>query len=58
MLFEFDYIDAYHFEIFFSGLNLNMSASEMRAYLASRKKADPRKETMDLKKKYEIIQNM
>lgn len=41
-----------------SGLNLNMSASEMRAYLASRKKADPRKETMDLKKKYEIIQNM
>lgn len=41
-----------------SGLNLNMSAAEMRAKLASKKKADPRRETVDLKKKYEIIQNM
>ncbi|MPC47955.1 hypothetical protein E2C01_041716 [Portunus trituberculatus] len=41
-----------------SGLNLNMSAAEMRAMLARKKKADPRKETVDLKTKYEIIQNM
>lgn len=41
-----------------SGLNLNMSAAEMRAKLASKKKADPRRESVDLKKKYEIIQNM
>ncbi|XP_071545754.1 uncharacterized protein [Panulirus ornatus] len=41
-----------------SGLNLNMSAAEMRAMLARKKKADPRKDTVDLRKKYEIIQNM
>lgn len=41
-----------------SGLNLNMSAAEMRAMLARKKKADPRKDTLDLRKKYEIIQNM
>ena len=35
-----------------------MSAAEMRAMLARKKKADPRKETVDLKTKYQIIQNM
>lgn len=39
-------------------LNLNMSASEMRQLLASRKKHDPKKIQMDLKKKYDIIQQM
>lgn len=41
-----------------SGLNLNMSAAEMRAMLARKKKADPRKDSLDLRKKYEIIQNL
>lgn len=41
------------------GLNLNMSAAEMRAVLARKKKVDPRKDSnLDLRKKYEIIQNM
>ncbi|KAK8738141.1 hypothetical protein OTU49_004065 [Cherax quadricarinatus] len=40
------------------GLNLNMSAAEMRAKLARKKKADPRNDSLDLRKKYEIIQNM
>ncbi|XP_023214148.1 Na(+)/H(+) exchange regulatory cofactor NHE-RF1-like [Centruroides sculpturatus] len=39
-------------------LNLNMSASEMRQLLASRKKHDPKKIQMDLRKKYDIIQQM
>uniref|UniRef100_T1J115 PDZ domain-containing protein n=1 Tax=Strigamia maritima TaxID=126957 RepID=T1J115_STRMM len=41
-------------------LNLNMSAQEMRELIASRSKNryDPRKETMDLKKKYAIVQSM
>ncbi|XP_054161544.1 Na(+)/H(+) exchange regulatory cofactor NHE-RF1-like [Oppia nitens] len=39
-------------------LNLNMSASEMRQLLAQRKKLDAKKAQMDLKQKYEIIQQM
>lgn len=39
-------------------LNLNMSASEMRAMLANRRKRDPKKEPMDIRQKYEIIQQM
>lgn len=39
-------------------LNLNMSASEMRQLLAQRKKHDPKKIQMDLKKKYELIEQM
>ncbi|KAH8034986.1 hypothetical protein HPB51_003827 [Rhipicephalus microplus] len=37
---------------------LNMSASEMRQLLAQRKKHDPKKIQMDLKKKYELIEQM
>lgn len=40
------------------GLNLNMSASEMRQMLANRRKKDPKKEQMDIRQKYEIIQQM
>ena len=39
-------------------LNLNMSASEMRQMLAQRKKKDAKKAQIDLKQKYEIIQQM
>lgn len=39
-------------------LNLNMTAQEMRALLATRKKYDPKKESMDLRQKYNIIQDM
>lgn len=39
-------------------LNLNMTASEMRAMLARQKKHDPRRETMDFRKKHAIIQDM
>jgi Na(+)/H(+) exchange regulatory cofactor NHE-RF2 len=39
-------------------LNLNMSASEMRQILAQRKKHDAKKAQIDLKQKYEIIQQM
>ncbi|XP_054718954.1 Na(+)/H(+) exchange regulatory cofactor NHE-RF2-like [Uloborus diversus] len=39
-------------------LNLNMSASEMRQMLANRRKKDPKKEPMDIRQKYEIIQQM
>ncbi|KAK2710122.1 Na(+)/H(+) exchange regulatory cofactor NHE-RF2-like isoform X2 [Artemia franciscana] len=41
-----------------SGLDLPMSAAEMRARLLSKKKYDPKKEAIDLRKKYEIIQSM
>ncbi|GAB6022055.1 hypothetical protein CHUAL_006201 [Chamberlinius hualienensis] len=41
-----------------SNLNLNMTASEMRALLANKKKYDPKKENLDLKKKHAIIQGM
>lgn len=41
-------------------LNLNMSAYEMRKLIASRRnvKAECKKQTMDLRQKYEIIQQM
>uniref|UniRef100_A0A6E8W5C7 PDZ domain-containing protein n=1 Tax=Anopheles coluzzii TaxID=1518534 RepID=A0A6E8W5C7_ANOCL len=39
-------------------LNLPMTAAEMRAQLAARKKYDPKSEVCDLRKKYEIIQKM
>ena len=39
-------------------LNLNMSVSEMRQMLARKKKQDPKKAQIDLKQKYEIIQQM
>ncbi|XP_022251023.1 Na(+)/H(+) exchange regulatory cofactor NHE-RF1-like [Limulus polyphemus] len=39
-------------------LNLNMSASEMRQLLSARRKRDPRKEQMDMREKYHIIQQM
>lgn len=39
-------------------LNLNMTASEMRALLANKKKYDPKKENLDLRKKHAIIQDM
>ncbi|XP_058054222.1 Na(+)/H(+) exchange regulatory cofactor NHE-RF2 [Anopheles bellator] len=39
-------------------LNLTMTAAEMRAQLAARKKYDPKNEVCDLRKKYEIIQKM
>lgn len=41
-----------------TNLNLNMTASEMRALLATKKKYDPKKENLDLKKKHAIIQDM
>nr|CAD7424437.1 unnamed protein product [Timema monikensis] len=41
-----------------SSLNLNMTAKELRAQLASRKKYDPKKESMDFKKKYDIVQKL
>ena len=41
------------------GLNLNMTAAEMRARIGSKKKRDPRKDDrLDFKKKYEIIQTL
>lgn len=42
----------------YSGLNLNMTASEMRQLLARRKKFDPKKAQMNIRQKYEIIQQM
>lgn len=42
----------------FSGLNLNMTASEMKELLARRKKFDPKKAQMNIRQKYEIIQQM
>lgn len=39
-------------------LNLNMSAAEMREKLASRKKRDPKKQQMDMREKYHIVQQM
>lgn len=40
------------------GLNLNMSAAELRAKLAAKKKYDPKNDTVDLRKKYEIVQKL
>lgn len=40
------------------GLNLNMTASEMRELLSRRKKFDPKKAQINIRQKYEIIQQM
>lgn len=42
----------------FGGLNLNMTASEMRELLARRKKFDAKKAQMNIRQKYDIIQRM
>ncbi|XP_066998227.1 Na(+)/H(+) exchange regulatory cofactor NHE-RF1 [Anabrus simplex] len=39
-------------------INLSMTAKELRAKLASRKKYDPKKDSMDFKKKFEIVQTL
>jgi len=39
-------------------LNLNMTASQMRALIAQRKKRDPKKEAIDLRQKHQIIEQM
>lgn len=41
-----------------SSINLSMTAKELRAKLASRKKYDPKKDSMDFKKKFEIVQTL
>lgn len=41
------------------GLDLNMTAAEMRERIGSKKKRDPRKDkSLDFRKKYEIIQTL
>lgn len=40
------------------GLNLKMSAKELRARLAARKKYDPKKESIGFKDKFDIIQKL
>lgn len=40
------------------GLNLTMTAAELRAKLAAKKKYDPKNDTVDLRKKYEIVQKL
>lgn len=40
------------------GLNLNLTAAEMRAKLQAKKKFDPKNESVDLKKKFDIIQKL
>lgn len=40
------------------GLNLKMTAAELRAKLAAKKKYDPKTDTVDLRKKYEIVQKL
>nr|XP_023011769.1 Na(+)/H(+) exchange regulatory cofactor NHE-RF2-like [Leptinotarsa decemlineata] len=39
-------------------LNLSMTAAELRAKLASKKKFDPKKEAMDFKQKFDIVQKL
>jgi membrane-associated protease RseP (regulator of RpoE activity) len=39
-------------------LNLSMTAAEMRAQLKSKKRPDPKTETLDVRKKYELIQKL
>ncbi|XP_026472965.1 Na(+)/H(+) exchange regulatory cofactor NHE-RF2 [Ctenocephalides felis] len=39
-------------------LNLGMTAAELRAKLLAKKKYDPKKESLDLKKKYDIVQKL
>lgn len=40
------------------GLNLNMTAAELRAKLAAKKKFDPKTDQVDLRQKFEIIQKL
>lgn len=40
------------------GLNLQMSAKELRAKLAARKKYDPKKESLGFKDKFDIVQKL
>lgn len=40
------------------GLNLNMTAAELRAKLAAKKKFDPKTDAVDLRQKFEIIQKL
>lgn len=40
------------------GLNLMMSAKELRAKLAARKKYDPKKESLGFKDKFDIVQKL
>lgn len=40
------------------GLNLKMTAAELRAKLAAKKKFDPKSVSVDLRKKYEIVQKL
>lgn len=39
-------------------LNLSMTAAELRAKLAAKKKFDPRKESIDFKKKFDTVQKL
>ncbi|XP_075987317.1 Na(+)/H(+) exchange regulatory cofactor NHE-RF1 [Anticarsia gemmatalis] len=39
-------------------LNLQMTAAEMRAHLAAKKKFDPKKVPMDLKSKFDIVKKL
>jgi len=39
-------------------LNLNMTAAEMRAMLQAKKKRDPKNESIDLRKKHDIIEKL
>ncbi|VVC89484.1 Na(+)/H(+) exchange regulatory cofactor NHE-RF2 [Leptidea sinapis] len=39
-------------------LNLQMTAAEMRAFLAAKKKVDPKKVPMDLKSKFDIVKKL
>lgn len=39
-------------------LNLSMTAAELRAKLAAKKKFDPRKESIDFKKKFDVVQKL
>lgn len=41
-----------------SGLNLNMTVAELRAKLAAKKKFDPKAGSVDLRKKYEIVEKL
>lgn len=41
-----------------AGLNLKMTAAELRAKLAAKKKYDPKNDSVDLRKKYEIVQKL
>lgn len=40
------------------GLSLNLTAREMRERIGSKKKSDPRREKLDMRKKFEIIQTL